>query len=40
VNIGAAKVGGRGGGKAGMAQAGGSQPENAEAALDAIKAAI
>ena len=40
VNIGAAKVGGRGGGKAGMAQAGGSQPENAEAALEAIKAAI
>jgi alanyl-tRNA synthetase len=40
VNAGAAKVGGRGGGKPGMAQAGGSQPENAEAALEAIKAAI
>jgi len=40
VNAGAAKVGGRGGGKPGMAQAGGSQPENAEAALDAIKAAV
>jgi len=40
VNVGAAKVGGRGGGKPGMAQAGGSQPENAEAALDAIKAAV
>ena len=40
VNAGAEKVGGRGGGKAGMAQAGGSQPENAEAALEAIKAAI
>ena len=40
VNKGAAEVGGRGGGKPGMAQAGGSQPENAEAALDAIKAAV
>lgn len=40
VNAGAVKVGGRGGGKPGMAQAGGSQPENAEAALEAIKAAI
>ena len=40
VNAGAAKVGGRGGGKPGMAQAGGSQPENAEAALEAIKAAV
>jgi len=40
VNAGAAEVGGRGGGKPGMAQAGGSQPENAEAALDAIKAAV
>jgi alanyl-tRNA synthetase len=40
VNKGAAEVGGRGGGKPGMAQAGGSQPENAEAALDAIKSAI
>ena len=40
VNKGAAEVGGRGGGKPGMAQAGGSQPENAEAALEAIKASI
>ena len=40
VNKGAAQVGGRGGGKPGMAQAGGSQPENAEAALEAIRAAI
>ncbi|GGX57881.1 alanine--tRNA ligase [Litorimonas cladophorae] len=40
VNKGAAEVGGRGGGKAGMAQAGGTQPENAEAALEAIRAAI
>ena len=40
VNAGAAKVGGRGGGKLGMAQAGGSQPENAEEALEAIKAAV
>ena len=40
VNKGAAEVGGRGGGKPGMAQAGGSQPENAEAALAAIKFAI
>ncbi len=40
VNAGAEKVGGRGGGKPGMAQAGGSQPENADAALAAIKAAI
>jgi len=40
VNLGAAEVGGRGGGKPGMAQAGGSQPENADAALAAIKAAI
>jgi len=40
VNKGAAEVGGRGGGKPGMAQAGGSQPENAEAALEAIRAAI
>ena len=40
VNAGAAEVGGRGGGKPGMAQAGGSQPENAEKALDAIKAAL
>jgi alanyl-tRNA synthetase len=40
VNAGAAEVGGRGGGKPGMAQAGGTQPENADAALAAIKAAI
>jgi len=40
VNAGAEKVGGRGGGKPGMAQAGGSQPENADDALAAIKAAI
>lgn len=40
VNAGAAEVGGRGGGKPGMAQAGGSQPEKAEQALDAIKAAL
>ena len=40
VNAGAEKVGGRGGGKPGMAQAGGSQPENADEALSAIKAAI
>ncbi|MEM7730291.1 MAG: alanine--tRNA ligase [Pseudomonadota bacterium] len=40
VNAGAAEVGGRGGGKPGMAQAGGSQPENADQALDAIKAAL
>ena len=40
VNAGAGKVGGRGGGKPGMAQAGGTQPENADEALAAIKAAI
>ncbi|WP_026940875.1 alanine--tRNA ligase [Hellea balneolensis] len=40
VNAGAEKVGGRGGGKPGMAQAGGSQPENADEALAAIKASI
>ena len=40
VNAGAEKVGGRGGGKPGMAQAGGSQPENADEALAAIKAAL
>ena len=40
VNAGAAEVGGRGGGKPGMAQAGGSQPENADKALAAIKAAL
>ncbi|MEP1229159.1 MAG: alanine--tRNA ligase [Litorimonas sp.] len=40
VNEGAPKVGGRGGGKAGMAQAGGNNPEGADDALAAIKAAI
>lgn len=40
VNAGAAEVGGRGGGKPGMAQAGGSNPEKAEEALAAIKAAL
>jgi alanyl-tRNA synthetase len=40
VNAGAAEVGGRGGGKPGMAQAGGSQPEKADQALAAIKAAL
>ncbi|MEP6343298.1 MAG: alanine--tRNA ligase [Maricaulaceae bacterium] len=40
VNAGAEKVGGRGGGKPGMAQAGGSQPENSDEALAAIKAAV
>ena len=40
VNAGAEKVGGRGGGKPGMAQAGGSNPEGADDALAAIKAAI
>ncbi|WP_298917453.1 alanine--tRNA ligase [uncultured Algimonas sp.] len=40
VNAGAAEVGGRGGGKPGMAQAGGSQPDKADAALDAIRAVL
>ena len=40
VNEGAPKVGGRGGGKAGMAQAGGNNPGGADEALAAIKAAI
>ena len=40
VNAGAEKVGGRGGGKPGMAQAGGSNVAGAEDALAAIKAAI
>jgi alanyl-tRNA synthetase len=40
VNAGAAEVGGRGGGKPGMAQAGGGKPEGADAALDAIKAKL
>ena len=40
VNAGASIVGGRGGGKPGMAQAGGSNVAKAGAALDAIKRAI
>ncbi len=40
VKVGAPLVEGRGGGKPGMAQAGGSKPEGAEEALAAIKAAI
>lgn len=40
VNAGAEKVGGRGGGKPGMAQAGGTNVAGADAALAAIKAAI
>lgn len=40
VNAGAEKVGGRGGGKPEMAQAGGSDVSGAPAALEAIKAAI
>ncbi len=40
VNIGAEKVGGRGGGKPEMAQAGGSNIDGADAALAAIRAAI
>ena len=40
VNIGAEKVGGRGGGKPGMAQAGGSNVEGVNDALTAIKDAI
>ncbi len=40
VNLGAVKVGGRGGGRPDMAQAGGTQVENADAALTAIKAGI
>jgi alanyl-tRNA synthetase len=38
VNIAAAEVGGKGGGRPDMAQAGGSQPENIEKALSAAKA--
>jgi len=40
VNVGAEKVGGRGGGKPGMAQAGGNNVAGADDALAAIKAAI
>ncbi|PHR91011.1 MAG: alanine--tRNA ligase [Robiginitomaculum sp.] len=40
VNMGAEKVGGRGGGRPDMAQAGGSQVENADAALAAVKAGV
>ncbi len=40
VNAGAPLVGGRGGGKPGMAQAGGNNVNGADDALDAIKAAI
>ena len=40
VNLGAEQVGGRGGGRPDMAQAGGSKVENADAALAAIKAGI
>jgi alanyl-tRNA synthetase len=40
VNLGAEKVGGRGGGRPDMAQAGGSQTENADDALAAIKEGI
>ena len=40
VNIAAAKIGGRGGGRPDMAQAGGTQVENADAALAAIKEAL
>ena len=38
VNFVAAQVGGKGGGRPDMAQAGGSQPENLSAALDSINA--
>ena len=38
VNIAAAEVGGRGGGRPDMAQAGGNQPENIGKALEAAKA--
>jgi len=38
VNIAAAEVGGKGGGRPDMAQAGGSQPENIDKALNAAKA--
>ena len=38
VNFVAQQVGGKGGGRADMAQAGGSQPENLPAALDGVSA--
>ncbi len=38
VNVAAAEVGGKGGGRADMAQAGGNQPENIDRALAAAKA--
>jgi alanyl-tRNA synthetase len=38
VNIAAAEVGGKGGGRPDMAQAGGNQPENIDQALAAAKA--
>jgi alanyl-tRNA synthetase len=37
VNHMAAQVGGKGGGRPDMAQAGGSQPENLQEALDSVK---
>jgi len=40
VNAGAEKVGGRGGGKPGMAQAGGTNVDGADAALAAIRGAV
>ena len=38
VNIAAQQVGGKGGGRPDMAQAGGSEPENVQAALDVARA--
>ena len=35
--VGGAVVGGKGGGRADMAQAGGNQPENLPTALDSVK---
>ena len=40
VNVGAACLGGKGGGRADMAQAGGNKPENSEEALVAVREAI